>query len=284
MYRLRLSEGEIHLGVTEATEERSHSTGKTLRHLVADVRLARGPGGRDDGIAALEAALKGDDPVEVLDESNVATPFQVRRRQMSYRQGEAERHYVLELNEVEPTDCADLVIDGRSFGKPDRYSEKVDDVRTEQGDELRALIVHATVRLSDDDLDWVWNRKRSNEPRYFPVVRQGVSDEPRSMRFGRVIWDRHDDGLRAFLVLVEETYDRDPDHQGPALLERPEDSTVRRQFLDLQVEMDRLLELLVSKNVLTPDEVSLVKRPDEEARWQRRRSLYEVDDVDEWNS
>jgi len=254
-----------------------------LRRLEAEAELARDSRRGEDAIAGLEAAIAGDQPVDLVDEGDVVIPFQISQKRMSYTSGSPERHYVLELTETESIDCTDLVIDSRSFGKPLGYYEKVDAIRTEQGDELKALVIDAKVRLTEADLGWLWNHKGRSDERYFQVVREGVSTDPVQMRYGRIIWDRKDDDLRASIILVEGTYDLDPDHRGPPPLQRPEQLQMHRRFLDLEEQMDRLLKLMAEKGVLTPDEASTVIEPDRDARWRRTLSLFEVDDIDEWD-
>lgn len=279
IYRLRLGDGEVRLHVKELSEERSYSTGRGLRRVKAEATLYAEQDAA--GIAALEAAIARDDPVEVVDEAGEARWFELHQRTLSYSNGYPDRDYVLELTEVEVLECQALLIDGRTF-VPFGYSEKVDDVTGEIGEQLKALIIDAKVRLTEDELDWLWDRKGQREPdRYFPVVRQGVTDDPRRMRFGRILWDRKD-GVRAHVVLVEETYDLDPRNWRP-LLSRPDEEGMREQFLELQEQVDRLFEVLVSREVMTSEEVANLKMPDAAASWRRERSLYEVDDIDKWD-
>lgn len=176
--------------------------------------------------------------------------------------------FKLDLTEEEDVTPTAVIINGVRL-TPTRYTEWAEDglvtilaqVQTEG---------QTTVALEDQ------LRRRSD---FRPVVREGVQDEPRSMRFGQFAWSRHGDITKYRLFLVEEGFDDLPAAKAEkALYAPPEKRNVERLLLDLTARVDVLLDALEHRGVIDSDtRAALLAVEAEPESWLK---LGRVDDVD----
>lgn len=130
------------------------------------------------------------------------------------------------------------------------------------------------------DLDAETYKHVRNLPMYFPVVRKGISEEPRTMRFGMVIWASEDEqNYRMRATIVEESYDKTG--IGHGFLE-PMFTHMMEQLVVTTARLSKLLDLLESKGLLTEEEKKgVIEIPDSE-RKDKKELFYRVRDFDKW--
>jgi hypothetical protein len=117
-------------------------------------------------------------------------------------------------------------------------------------------------------------------PTYFPVIRKGISDHPRSMRFGEILWSSEDEQMyKVKATLVEEIHDKSAKSHG--LLE-PMFTGVMDLLALTSARYKQLLDLLEAKGVLTEEERKKVWEVPEEELQYRQRQFYRLKDLDEW--
>lgn len=116
-------------------------------------------------------------------------------------------------------------------------------------------------------------------PIYFSVVRKGVNDKPREMRFGKVLWSKKDDKYRERIVLFDKAVDEGGLQRG--WLE-PEATNVAASLAATRLRLSALLDKLVAKGVLTTEESEQVRTVDDDRFERELRERYRVNDVDEW--
>lgn len=83
--------------------------------------------------------------------------------------------YTLELEQIENLKIEHLVIAGIKLS-PYKYSEEYDD----------GIIINTCVRISNEENEQLKNAIGKNI--YFEVIREGISQESKMMRFGKTIW------------------------------------------------------------------------------------------------
>lgn len=246
----------------------SISTGQELRRYETEVTF-RVP--RDDD---LMAAL-GDEEARVVaivdDGQEVACSAKVLSS--SYTQDDDRRHYRIELQEIEHLDLENLVVAGHEL-RPHKYAEEI-------RHEVLTCLVRARIPKETLSTFWAMRGARRGEE-YFDVVRHGITDEPRRMRFGRILWtDRGDAGVEALFVLVDKACDDDPKNQ--LRIHGPNEGAVQESVAKLEVVMERLLATLGVRSVISADEIDAVRSVSDELAHQRELNYHEVSDLDKWD-
>lgn len=176
-------------------------------------------------------------------------------------------HHTWTIEEWEALDLNKLVIDGIEL-EPYKYEEKID---------RDALVITARIRQSPEDREAFVEHFKEKE--YFPVIRQGISEDAREMRFGHIIWSQEGDVIKRRIILVERAYDEHSKFQG---ILQPEFGNMQAILATVNSTVNELLTLLSNKGVLTQQEVDAVKQAGEERAKQTFREFSEVDDIDEW--
>lgn len=160
--------------------------------------------------------------------------------------------------------------------EPSKYEEQVHD-----GD--LAITLRATLARDETDLLRELQVERADQSRrYWPVVRRGVSEEPRRMRLGRVLWQQDGDRFEHLITLVDASADEKP--PGPWLGNRaePELRQAMGGLADLAGRFDALVDALSKAGLLNREAVEEIRVAGKEARTQRAYTFYEVDDLSRW--
>jgi hypothetical protein len=195
-------------------------------------------------------------------EGKTVTLFQ---KQQSYTVGEAVEILTWVLTEKEELKLDALQIEELTV-QPYRYEESFD------GD---ALILTARVQIDASTLEAL-----RALPKYFPVVRKGISDGPRSMRFGQVVWSSDDENqFKIHATVVEQVYDTTRSSNG--FLE-PRFGNVMDSLVSTNARFKALMDVLEAKAVITADEKEkIIDVPTDEVR-RRILQFDRVLDVDGW--
>lgn len=176
-------------------------------------------------------------------------------------------HHRWQVQESEKLQIAELQVGGLVL-HPYRYSERFDN---------NALVIRARVRFAEAEVEALRALIVGGEL-YIRVVRHGISEEPRIMRFGRTLWSEQGGVVNHDLVLVDKSYD---DQNRPALFE-PENSNVHRAVASLLGRVEDLGDLLVSKGVLTDLERRSWQEGADARAGRRELNLWRVTDLDAW--
>ena len=176
--------------------------------------------------------------------------------------------HFLELEEIEDLHIDSLIIDKLTF-HPYSYNEEF--VRD-------ALIIEAKVRLSE--LQFAEIKKLIDKNDYFKVVRQGINDEPREMKFGLPLWSKHKDTIKYKIILSEKKYF---ETQKKILFNNFFQRISNMSFLLAKQDgiLKELLTILSSKKVLTNEEITEIKEKASTQSRIREIDFYQVKDIDE---
>lgn len=191
--------------------------------------------------------------------------FRVAGNSYNYRDGIPLTTYRWELEEVENLNANALVLGEELTLAPYRYEESFVE---------NSLRIEADVKLSEDQ-----ERSLRSLPRYFSVVRQGVSDVPKEMRLGRLVWSQDSQKeFRIRLILVEKVYD---DMPFAGFLE-PEISNIQAMLAETCERLTSLLRLMERKGVISSTELNDVSNPSPESIASREKEFSRVDDLDKY--
>lgn len=193
--------------------------------------------------------------------------WKVKNTSFSYTDTRNSPYYhSLELEEIEELEVSSLALGGFSV-QPYLYEERFD------GD---ALIIEANVLLSDKQ--YMELKELMKGSRYFPVIRHGISNESKEMRFGLMRWSKHDEGIKHELLLVEKSYDEANKRFGG--LYEPQMSNIQHMVAECTELLDELLTTLVNKSLLSKEEEDNIRIKAATRIWERKRELFLVDDID----
>jgi hypothetical protein len=209
-------------------------------------------------------------PGEVIDGDDVV--FRARVKQKSWSD-DSDRRYVLELTELEGLEPSELVIGGLPV-VPYRFTEEV---HASSG----AIIIECRVAVDAEAQSRLLDLlSRGRE--YFDVIRHGIEDEPRRMRFGHCFWSEAESGsAKHQLLLVEDLYDdhgdglRSPDARQPQL------GNALRKVAMLEATIETLLDHF-GDDVLDQAARESIRAVAKDRADRVELELYKVADVDEW--
>ena len=122
---------------------------------------------------------------------------------------------------------------------------------------------------------------RRSEVRYWPVIRHGVSDEPRNMRLGRVLWQQLDNGnIDNSITLVDEAFDSsEASNAVLGLAGEPQVGNLIHQVSALLVQFEALLNGLEAAGTVAPEAVERVRSSVDSLVAGRRHIFFEVSDL-----
>jgi len=214
--------------------------------------------------------VKADGVLEVDESGNVLKVHKYLNSSCSYssrstnNQHDTVYSYTLDVEEHEELNLEILSISGFDI-KPYSYEERF---------EGTALIIDVKVKLSHEDKailnDSIGDRK------YFAVVRKGINEESKQMRFGRIIWSDHEEYIKESIVLVEKLYDENVKNSFP--LFQPEMNNIQDILAFTSKYNELFSDLLVSKGILLSEEVTDLK--EQAKKTMSLRNFYKVTDID----
>jgi hypothetical protein len=175
--------------------------------------------------------------------------WKIGNTKWSYTDGRPDAYtaywHTWELEEKENLSIERLVIDDIEYS-PYSYNEEFD------GD---TLVINSRVKLSIQDT--VALRTQMKDKDYFSVIRRGINDEPRAMRFGRCLWSQQGDEIKYELILVDKAYDAE--HR-PLEINEPALSNIKFMLAETSTAFAELLSVLKEKEVLTDTEGERIKQ------------------------
>jgi hypothetical protein len=119
------------------------------------------------------------------------------------------------------------------------------------------------------------------EDGYFQVVRHGISDRPREMRFSNtILWSRHGNKFKYEIIMVDKSYD---ERDRPlARLFQPQMSRMQSTVAAQAEILEAILQTMVTRKYLTEGDVAEMRKKASERVWDRKREFYEVKDIDDF--
>ncbi len=178
-------------------------------------------------------------------------------------------NYRFDLEEVENLEIESLIL-GEIEVFPYDYKE-------EYIEESDALMITAKIEVSEEKIQELDNLYEGNL--YFDVVRNGISDKKLEMRFGQGNWSKNEGKIKQELILVEKKYD---EKSTPMRLpHEPIISNMRKMLAQTKNQHDELMKLLLSKDIISEDEINTIKKESEKNFRKTMHNFYEVKDLDE---
>lgn len=145
--------------------------------------------------------------------------------------------------------------------------------------ETGGLLAHCFVRLGRTDSERLEDLI-AGKPRYMRVLRVGLDDEPREMRFGRCTWSLDAEHVKHHLVLVERASDDGQSAELPWPFEH-EAIRTREALAELQGVVDGLLEHVTEAGLLSSEQAGELREGARTSMPRRLRQFLRFDDVDE---
>jgi len=213
---------------------------------------------------------------ELDNDNNILRKFRVSNSSYNYNGASNDEstiyHYLIDVIEYEELFTSVITIAGIDCNVL-VYNEEIDK-------DTNAIIISAIIKQTEETRDKINANIGDNE--YFDVVRKEISANILKMRFGKVLWSKHDGFIKRKIVLVQEKYDDDKQKLLHGFNE-PEISNMQK-LLAQQSRYSGLLEsLLVSKGIITSDETAKIKEEVNKSYPEGIRDYYLVDDVEKYN-
>jgi len=255
---------KVNVNISEEKSVVSEHTGASLSAL--EVRTTARGQTANDGFLSLINQAKVDGVTSVDENGTVQKRWKIGNSSWSYREGEPIYRHTLELVEVEELNLSSLTL-GNMTVQPYEYEESFKD---------GALSIEAKAVLTESQHAQLKAMQKSRD--LFPVIRHGINEAPRQMRFGLCYWSQQNAEYKHQLFLVEESEEKKPDRLASAFQwMRP----LRNQVADNTATIDSLLTTLINKNILTEDEVANIRKEVSEHSWDVWYEFFRVEDVDE---
>jgi len=204
----------------------------------------------------------------VDEQGNVLRKWKIGNNSHSYTATEANPVYYhkIELEELEALNIEALILDELTL-TPYYYEEIISD----------GLEIKAKVLISEEQ--YAELKKLMLRQGYFPVIRKGISEQSKEMRFGLTHWSKHDNGIKHEIRLVERTYDEA--NKGARTLF--DDVFVMEEIVAEHMEyFKNLLDILVTKGVLSSEEVDHITKPSADKLFDNRRAYFRDADIDDY--
>jgi hypothetical protein len=192
--------------------------------------------------------------------------FKIGKHSYNYRDGSESTTFNWELLELEELKLDKLVLNGWEIA-PYKYKETFD------SDGVLTSVFR--VELSESG-----ERQLRELPDYFPVIRKGINETPREMRFGQVLWSKSDAGnYRMEVYLVDKLYDE----LGRRIaLGEPRANNVGRRAASTAIRLSALVDILQAKGVITSEEAENVRAVDQNELDRKMHEHDSVKDLDTW--
>ncbi|MGO1632867.1 MAG: hypothetical protein ACTHXX_12715 [Staphylococcus equorum] len=208
-----------------------------------------------------------DDNIKVKEYKLINTSYTYSNNQNNK---ETVYRYTLDLKEIEK-----LNIESLTLGKIEVFPY---DYEEEYIKEKEALTITAKIEVSEDTIAKL--DKLREEKRYFEVIRNGISSDKLKMRFGQGLWSKNEEKIKQKLILVEENYDKVPTSM--TFPHEPDVTNMKKMLAQAKNQNDELIKLLLSKNLISKEDVDKIKTESKINFGKTNRKFYEVDDLDKY--
>ncbi len=257
--------------VEDATSEASPHTGRDLTVLRLSTTVPA-----NAGEAVAEVIRGAASPDKALADA-AGRRWVVTTHSSSYSPG-GPHHFSVGMKQVEEVRANEVRI-GDLLLTPVSYEEHIDD-------QSGAVVITMRCSLDTDQLAaWraILDARTKKTATYYPVERVGVETVHRSMRPGRPLWMRRDEGIEAKVVLVEAVYDQVDRDPFPGFGE-PDLSHALRWAATTAAQSEVLVTELSQAGLLTPEAVQRIQEAGEGALKALLWDVAEVEDLDEFGA
>jgi hypothetical protein len=217
---------------------------------------------------AIVEGLNSGDRITVDDGSTTAL-FEKTNNTWSHTSGASMYHHSVDLREVEDIKPTSVELLGLDLA-PYEYEERID---------RGGLWIEMKVRITktDDEVleQYIWTGD------YFPVIRHGIEERSREMRFGKCVWSEDGEDIKQHLVLVEKVVDEAAEGHPLVGAFEPEGRRTRGMTAETRELLEALFGLLAEKNVLSNADIEDIRKRAETGFPTRFRQLFRADDIDE---
>jgi hypothetical protein len=261
----RRDDGHDVFPVVVESEGVSPHTGVTLRTLLTEITVTAT---RARAIATLL------ETPELVDEDD-GTAWRGRIRVQTYGEAQGFHHLQIEWEQVEHLNVDTVEFEGLAL-HPTKYEEHAEEFGIAIS-MLAELTPAETATLRDVQ------RLDGDQPStYFSVVRHGLSDKPRDMRFGRVLWQPLANGdVKHEITLVDKGLDEGPISPF-ATIGEPQTGHLLDVVEQLAAERNALLDALVAAGVLDDQAAENIRRAGAGAAGRDRYQFFKVRDLARW--
>ncbi len=244
----------------------SKHTGRELKY----IQVSLVEKGKEANERLLETLNTGRDiGIDSTDgKGNVLSKWRMKNNSYNYSDDNHISNYYhsIELEEMEDLKMTTLEIAGLILN-PYYYDEKFDE---------DALIIEAKVKLSGPQFTELKEVMKKTD--YFPVIRHGINEEPREMRFGSTSWSEEKDNIKHEILLVEKSYDN-KDRKSKVLYE-PQMSNIQTMLATDTEILEELISTLTAKNLLSIEDVNQIRLKASDRLWERKREFDRMKDID----
>lgn len=271
-FLLRIEGLDFPLNVEPLSSERytSPHTGREIRKVfrkaVIDERIHE----------IVKPALDGGVVTAVNPQGHESGRWKVKVPQYSVSGGRNSYH--LELEEAEDLSSSRVLLgkDNSIVLEPYRY----EDERLGDGIQIR-LFTKLTPEQTEQLFDFRLSAGRGEE--YFPVVREGISDQPKRMRFGRGRWSRHEvEGVNKHeVILIDDAADDSLPHVKRGLGDAFGDERARVEIAMAIEHRTGLMDLLEQKGVISKEERETLRDQAYERAERRFLDFLRTVDIDD---
>jgi hypothetical protein len=214
---------------------------------------------------AIVEDLKGGNRITV-DDGTTTARFELMNNSWSYSSSYTIYHHAVELRDIEHVRPASVELLGVDF-IPYQYEERVD--RGGISIDMKVRVTKTENELLERQ---IWDRD------YFSVIRHGIEDRPREMRFGKCVWSEDGEHIKQHLFLVEKVRDETPSEVRGWF--EPESRRTRRMTAETREMLEALLALLAERNVLSNQDIEEIRERANAGLPRRVRQLFRADDID----
>jgi hypothetical protein len=250
-------------------ESVSLHTGRRLRR--AESAVTASSENSPEFRTVLEEAVAADD-----DGNNWAATIQTE----SFA-NDGSHEFAIEWSEHEELHAKRVEFEGLAL-TPTQYKEDADP----EDDGVVAINFLAT--LTPDEVDRLRELEANTadpESRYWPVLRVGISENPRTMRVGQLLWSKRDDGNVDYLIVLVDAANDDAPQKRTLWLRMAGEPALPRAMTaltDLSGRFEALLGLLEQGTPIDGNARQLLNDAGQKAVRTKHHTFFEVDNVADW--
>lgn len=189
MVILTIGDQSVRTVVEDEDVTTSLQTGRPLRTL----RVGFDVQGNAPNDAIVEGLNSGDRIT--VDDGNTTASFEKTNNMWSHTSGANIYHHSIDLHEVEDIEPTSVELLGLDL-VPYEYEERVD---------YGGIVIEMKVRTTQTENELLEHHSGMGD--FFPVIRHGIEERPREMRFGKCVWSEDGEHIKQYLVLVEKVFD-----------------------------------------------------------------------------
>ncbi|MBX7174389.1 MAG: hypothetical protein K1X72_25680 [Pyrinomonadaceae bacterium] len=254
---IKTQQADIPCYIKQEGEFMSEHTNKSLRWMEVSFQVS----GSD-----VFNEIRKNKIIKTISEDGEEFNWKVKELSHSYTQGKSDYQLLWDLSEIESLTLEKLLI-GNLELKPYYYNEEFKN---------NCLFITALVKLTTDEFEKLKSIYFGDI--YFPVIRQGINEEPKDMRFGKCIWSKNEEIVKFKIYLVDKNLDNE-DESKLGLFE-PELSNLKNMLVVNMEKLGNLLKVLEKKNLLTSEEIEQIKEISDEDYNVRFLHFSQVVDID----